>query len=322
MVDYLGQTALKMRGGLALLPEVDLQNGMVEFDIAIGPERGFVGLIFRMADDGNYENFYIRPHQPGNPDANQYQPVFNGSASWQLYHGPEYASPTQYRYNEWMPVRVVYAGDIAEVYIDSDEPVLRIPILKHSSKGGAIGISAGNFAPAHFTNFRYTQLANAYQFPAAQIEVLPEAGVVTEWQVSDVFDEATLNGIVELDSDQQDNRTWTSLAAEPTGITNLAQVAAIGEGQNTVFAKLSLPAAYGHSKVMQLGYSDKAKVFVNGALVYSGDNTYLSRDYRYLGTIGLFDSVVLPLKPGENEVWIAVTEAFGGWGIMAKIEPD
>jgi len=72
-------------------------------------------------------------------------------------------------------------------------------------------------------------------------------------------------------------------------------------------------------KQLNFGYSDTAAVFVNGALVYKGDNTYMSRDYRYLGTIGLFDSVALPLKSGENEVWIAVTEAFGGWGIMGQL---
>jgi hypothetical protein len=45
----------------------------------------------------------------------------------------------------------------------------------------------------------------------------------------------------------------------------------------------------------------------------------MTRDYRYLGSIGLFDSVVLPLEAGENEIWIAVSEAFGGWGVMARI---
>jgi hypothetical protein len=71
---------------------------------------------------------------------------------------------------------------------------------------------------------------------------------------------------------------------------------------------------------LNFGYSDTAKVFVNGKLIYAGNNTYQSRDYRYLGTIGLFDSVVLPLHSGENEILIAVTEAFGGWGVMAELE--
>ncbi len=318
VTDYLGQQALKIRGGAALLPELDLRNAMVEFDVAISGERGFVGLVFRMQDEGNYENFYIRPHQSGNPDANQYQPVFNGSSSWQLYHGPAYAAPTRYRYDEWMTVKVIYAGDKADVYIDSDEPVLRVPNLKHDSKSGAIGISAGNFAPAHFTRFKYTKLANAYQFSSPQEEVLPLKGTVTEWQVSDVFDQAELDDTFTLTEEQMSNRTWTALNAEPTGITNLARAAQIGPQANTVFARLSISATEDQDKELSFGYSDKAQVFVNGELVYKGDNAYLSRDYRYLGTIGLFDTVVLPLKEGPNEVWIAVTEAFGGWGIMAR----
>ena len=46
--------------------------------------------------------------------------------------------------------------------------------------------------------------------------------------------------------------------------------------------------------------------------------THMHADH-YLGTIGLFDSVALSLNAGENEIWIAVSEAFGGWGIMATI---
>ena len=35
-------------------------------------------------------------------------------------------------------------------------------------------------------------------------------------------------------------------------------------------------------------------------VVYAGDNRYRSRDYRYLGTIGYFDQVYLPLAAGDN----------------------
>lgn len=89
-------------------------------------------------------------------------------------------------------------------------------------------------------------------------------------------------------------------------------------GRNTRFAKLIIESDRRQSKLMSFGYSDAAKVFVNGMLLYSGNNTYMSRDYRYLGTIGLFDAVVLPLEAGENEIMIAVSEAFGGWGVMAE----
>ena len=66
--------------------------------------------------------------------------------------------------------------------------------------------------------------------------------------------------------------------------------------------------------------SDEASVFVNGVPLYGGTNRCQSRDYRYLGTIGLFDEVYLPLRDGRNEVRFVVTEAFGGWGLQARFE--
>ena len=116
----------------------------------------------------------------------------------------------------------------------------------------------------------------------------------------------------------QRERNWTSLAAETTGITNLAAVAN-GAAGDTVFVRHDITTDRAGNKRLTLGYSDKASVFLNGELIYSGDNTYQTRDYRYLGTIGLFDSVVLPLKKGRNELWIAVTEVVGGWGVMGTV---
>jgi glyoxylase-like metal-dependent hydrolase (beta-lactamase superfamily II) len=320
LVDYLGQQALKIRGGRAMLPDLDIENGLVEFDIAVSEERGFAGLVFRVQDDANFEHFYIRPHQSGNPDANQYTPVFNGVAAWQLYHGEGYGEPVDYRFDEWMPVKIIYAGSKAKVYINSDEPVLHVNDLKRGVASGAIGLDASNFSSVHFANFKVTPLADAYAFPNDSRESKDAAvGTVTSWLVSDVFDSASLHGITHLDDAEKNGRAWTELDAEPTGITNLAQLQGLGEGRDTVFARLVVSSESATTKELAIGYSDAASVFVNDTLVYSGNNGYLTRDYRYLGTIGLFDRVVLPLKAGDNEIWIAVSESFGGWGIMARI---
>ena len=63
MVEHLGRTALRMKGAAALLPELEIRNGVVEFDIAVSGERGFAGALFRYLGAGNSEHFYIRPHQ-------------------------------------------------------------------------------------------------------------------------------------------------------------------------------------------------------------------------------------------------------------------
>jgi glyoxylase-like metal-dependent hydrolase (beta-lactamase superfamily II) len=319
LVEHLGKPALRIKGGAAVLPEVDLANAIVEFEIAVSKQRGFAGLVFRMQDEGNFEHFYIRPHQSGNPDANQYTPVFNGVSAWQLYHGADFAAPVEYSFDQWMNVKVVFAGSKAEVFIDSDEPVLRINDLRRDDLRGTLGLNSANFSAVHFANFRYTQLSEVYEFSWVGEEQSEAAGTVGMWEVSDAFDGRTLAGVTQLDPADLSARNWSKVEAEASGITNLAMANGLAEGQNTVFARMSVNAETADTKQLLLGYSDAAVVFVNGQRVYGGDNTYMSRDYRYLGTIGLFDSVPLALKKGENEICVAVTEAFGGWGIMGRV---
>ena len=321
-VSYLGADALKLQGGAAILPELDVANAVVEFDIATNGERGFAGLVFRFQDRQNFENFYIRPHQSGNPDANQYQPVYNGVAAWQLYHGEGFSAPVEYRNDEWMRVKVVFAGSQARVYIDSDEPVLMVDNLMREERGGSIGLQAANFAPVHFANFRYMKLPDAFEFvPASNDPVAVPDGLVTQWDVSDAFDRDSIASLDELPADLAASHNWTSLQAGEDGITNMAQVQGLGEGANTAFARTIVTTDEAQTMQLKFGYSDSAIVFVNGKRVYSGDNTYMSRDYRYLGTIGLFDNVPLDLQPGSNEICIAVTESFGGWGLIGAVSP-
>ena len=44
----------------------------------------------------------------------------------------------------------------------------------------------------------------------------------------------------------------------------------------------------------------------------------MNRDYRFLGSIGWWDSVFLPLQAGRNELVVAVSEDLGGWGVQAR----
>jgi hypothetical protein len=46
---------------------------------------------------------------------------------------------------------------------------------------------------------------------------------------------------------------------------------------------------------------------------------FLSSDRSFLGTVGLFDELILPLKRGDNELWFAVSEGFGGWAVVAQL---
>ncbi len=69
---------------------------------------------------------------------------------------------------------------------------------------------------------------------------------------------------------------------------------------------------------LALGYSDAVVVYLNGRPLFLGSSAYRQRDPSFLGIVGLFDSVFLPLEPGENELVLLVAEAFGGWGFIAR----
>jgi hypothetical protein len=321
METYLGRASLLLKGGIATVDGAEFANGSIEFDIAFSGERGFMGGIWRVQDRDNYEEFYLRPHQSGNPDANQYTPVFNGISGWQLYHDERYSVPVSYPFGEWIHVKIHFSGSQAEIYIgDMKKPVLYVDDLKRVVGTGGVGVSAGNFAPAHFSNFSFT-VADSLPIQGRPGKPEPSpAGVIPWWWVSNVFPESALERGHSLSPADMASRTWTRLEGERSGLANLARVHGISSQENTVFARRTIVSQREQIKRLDFGFSDRVRVYLNGRLLFHGDDGYLSRDYRFLGSIGYFDTLYLPLVQGENELLMAVSEDFGGWGIQAKLE--
>jgi hypothetical protein len=319
--EHLGRTSLYLKGGVAWIDDAEFTNGTLEFEVAFTGERGFMGGTWRVQDTQNREEFYLRPHQSGNPDANQYTPLFNGMTGWQLYHGEGYGAAIEYPFDEWIHVKIVFSGSRGEVYVsDMERPLLAIGEMKREVGPGKVGLTVSNFAPAHFSNFSY-QAIEKPSLNAEFKEPAPAAhGTVASWMVSAAFGERDLEGKTSLTDADDTPDSWTKLDAESTGITNLSRVQGNSRTSNTVYARVVVVSEREQMRRVRFGYSDRVKVFLNGRLLYGGSNTYRSRDYRYLGTIGLFDELYLPLREGPNELRFAVSESFGGWGLMAVFD--
>lgn len=319
VVEHEGRQALFLRGASAVLTDANFDTGVIEFDIWTDGGRGFPGVHFRGVDAGNSENFYIRPHQSGNPDANQYQPVINGATAWQIFYGPEFAQPTHYRANAWMHIRLEVAADSARVFIDSETPSLVVHDLKRERAPGYIALEDGGGGVGgtgvYFANFSVTpgEVADAPPEPARE---LPE-GLVRAWYVSPAM---SADAAFAAAQSNQRSVTWTRVEAETIGVANLARAAAGDDERDTALARISLQSDRARSVRMRFGFSDSVRVYLNGQLVYDGDDTYRSRDYRFLGTVGLFDALHLPLRRGRNEIVMAVSESFGGWAAMAAFD--
>ncbi len=327
--DYLGQKSLFLKGGFATVKDSEFKDGIIEYDIAFEQKLGFIGNVWRLQDLENYERFYMRPHQSGNPDACQYTPFFNDISGFQLYSGEGYAAALNYPFNEWIHVKVIVSGKNAEIYVrDMDEPKLIIPELKRKLESGKVGLFAEasksdkfDVAGAHYANFSYTNTSNPpLKYENKTPEPAPE-GTIKSWLVSNTFDAEYLDNKYQLATEEEKQKiNWTKLVADSSGMLNLARIQGIEDGKNTVFARTRIIADSDTIKQLKFGFSDKVKVYLNGRLLYGGNDIFRSRDYRFLGTVGFFDELYLPLKEGDNELWMAVSESnfLDGWGLIAQ----
>ncbi len=293
---YMGKPCLRLDSGMIVVKGAELRDGTIEADISFSQERSFPGFAVRMQDTNNFENFYLRPHQSGNPDATQYTPEFNGQTGFQLYYGEGYDGSFSFRFNQWHHIEIELHGLQAEFYID-DTPVIKVKELLTGWKTGKIAIGTDG-APLRIANVQYTVKQQSAPSPPS------------------VFEK-----VYYVTTEIKKKLTWTTQTTEPSGTINLAR---FGGNPNdtgrTIVTRLLIESASDQVKELSFGFSDYIKVYLNDkALYYGGDKQY-SRDYRFLGTIGYFDRLFLPLKKGINELWLVVSEDFGGWGVKAKFE--
>lgn len=85
-------------------------------------------------------------------------------------------------------------------------------------------------------------------------------------------------------------------------------------------ARVTIESQKDQVKALTFGFSDEVSIYLNDNILYSGSDVYGSRDYQFIGTMGYFDTIFIPLKKGKNELWFVVSEYFGGWGVEAKFQ--
>jgi hypothetical protein len=314
-VDVDGRTAVRLgthqgfniHTGAAALRDVEFETGTIEFDLFANEGRDFVELAFRVQDTGDGELFYIRPHQNGNPDSTQYTPVVGGSPAWQIFTGDGFTSQVRFNLGQWMHFRVDVYADSALVSIDGN-PALVIPDLKNDFGPGALQLAAT--AGAYFSNFTVTPIAG-YRDPAPAPPAPPlPPGTVAQWQVSPALTEA--DATARAASGDWSGLEWKTIPVEHNGIDNLSRAGADGEDRHSYIARFTARSGSAQSLPMELGFSDRVQVFHNHRLIYAGADRQASRDYRFLGIVGFWDTLYLPLEAGENEIVFVVTDGTNG----------
>lgn len=330
-----GQTALRMRTGEAIYRDIAFQDGTIEFDLQVTGVRAFAFLEFRVQDDRDAEQVYVRPHNSDLPDALQYNPVHQGLVPWQLYHGPGGTAAGKLPAGSWFHVRLVVNGRRAALFVgDTESPQLLVRRMAQTVQPGFIVLSS--FFPAADDSYS-TSFANLvirpddvpFDFDSAFVAMdaelptpEPLSGWIREWSVSPAF--AADDGIVrQLPEEVLDSGGWQNLPTEPDGMLVLDGSVTAPSDTNPYGAlvRVFVDASRAGTRRLDFGFSDFVTVFLNGRALFSGDNSYSFDAPRRLGLISIDQGTVyLPLTSGRNELVFAVSEVFGGWGLMARFE--
>lgn len=320
---YLGRPSLFLDNGIALLTASSFGDGTIDVDIAMHGHPSFAGIAFRAESANDYELIYVRPHLSRQPDALQYTPVFNGSEGWQLYNGKGFTAAAELPPNRWVHLRLVVSGDSARLFVDNaSEPQLVVTDLKRPWARGQIGVWS-RFGAANFSNFTFT--AADTTAPAAVSSPAASSQLLMDWELSP----ATETSATEDDRLPSKTAGWTPVRAEASGLVNIARFrrgirtpASASTSRDLVFARTIISSAQPRHARLVFGYSDAIHVFLNGRLLFAGDSSFRSRDPAFLGVASLGpDALYIDLVPGRNELVFAVSENFGGWGFMARLEP-
>jgi hypothetical protein len=294
IVTWRGRRALKLNG-LALVRGLEAADATIEVDIC-AEEAAYPGIAFRVADVLNFELAYAVPHCSGIWDALQYDPVFHGSNTWQLYHGEAYQKAGTVPTGEWFHLRVDVVGHGAAISVNG-QPALAVPQLAHAGASGRLGL--WTYRPAYFSGLR-----------VSACQELPGAHVEPPRLAADVISEWFLDG-------------FGRVACEPSGVLNLNHYlpAALGEVRLT---RRFETQSEGEVE-LAFGFSDELSLALDGEAVFTGTNTfkgfgsYEERGYAHLGA----HSVRLRIEPGVHQLSAAlkVSEGFG-WGWIVALRGE
>ena len=314
--EFEGRTTL---AGSALLPGTDFHNGVLEVDMYFTGQRCFAGFYFRVQTGQEFENVYLRPHKPGHYDALQYQPVFGGQSGWQLYALDGYTAAVDIPHHEWVHVKLEVMGTQARLFIDrAPEPALVVTDLKHGDSHGPIGLQGAAGGLLRFADFSWRSDDTLVFDPAPEIETPP--GTIMNWELSRAWPISILDRDGWPLSADLGDMQWRPVSTEPTGLLNIARhVPRNGEQIDCVLARTVITSGTRTVKKLLFGYSDEVSVFLNGRILFRGQSAFRLRDPDFTGLVGLHDAVYLELQTGENELVLAVSENFGGWGLIARL---
>ena len=314
---------MRLNSGNAVLKDVMFGDGTIEFDVnTVG--RGMPAIGFRQQDEKNFELLYLRPDPncPAFRACMQYAPQTHGVLLWDFF--PQYQTRAPLRENGWNHIRMVISGRRMNVFVnEAISPTLQVGRLEGDATQGGLRLQG----PGTFANIVITPDAVDGLSPEPVRDPLDgDRGVIRNWHLSKLSalpkgKDPTYNEMPGASPE------WKTISTERNALVNISRVYGrpLRERDRAVaWLTTTISSDRKQTKKVDIGWTREVWVFVNGELVYADKNLFEQEGARKFPDARCSlenGSFTLPLKPGDNEVAVAIANDFFGWGLMLRL-PD
>ncbi|MBD1366192.1 hypothetical protein IDJ77_20440 [Mucilaginibacter sp. ZT4R22] len=330
-LSYKGTKAMKVLPGnkLVVLKDINFTNGTIEFDTqpVDVTKSSFLSVYFRRQSNDESELVYLRTAKDESlqrNDAIQYAPIIRGVNLWDMMN--HYQGPAAIKNEEWNHFKLVISGMQMRVYLNNmEKPTLEIPRLEANATAGGIAFDG----QAYFANLIIKPNETEGLSPAQGTDLSNhDVGYIRRWEVSAAQFLEKGRELIREDL-PTDTTKWQPVWAERHGLINLTRVyggienrgGGVQNKNRYVWLKTKIRSTKDQWAKIQLGFSDEVSVFINGGLIYTDKNQYPQPIRKYPdGRLDVANSSFeIPLKTGDNELVIGVSNYFYGWGIVARM---
>lgn len=312
---------LRLNSGAAVLKDLSFTDGTIEFDVnTIG--RGMPGIAFRRQDQDNFELLYLRP-DPSCPAFHaclQYTPRTHGVTLWDLF--PQYQTRAPLRENGWNHIKMVVSGRRMNVFVnDAVSPTLMVGRLEGDALQGGLQLQG----PATFANLVITPGAAEGLSPEPALDPSEsDLALVRNWHLS-AFSSLPAGKDPIYPDMPAASPEWKTISTERNGLLNISRVYGLpvhAPDRALAWMKTTIRSDSRQMKKVNIGWTRDLWLFVNGKLVYTGQNLFENEAARKFpdARCSLDNAAFpLPLEAGDNEVAVAIADNFFGWGLMLRL---
>ncbi|HEY4788278.1 MAG TPA: hypothetical protein VIH57_19630 [Bacteroidales bacterium] len=302
-----------------ILKDFNFIDGTIEYDMEPLDPR-FTSCYFRWKDSKESECFYFRTGRAGNSqaiDAIQYAPIINGVNLWDmLFH---YQTNADFKKDDWNHVKLVISGKQMRAYVnDTLRPALEVPMLEGNVTTGTLAFDG----KVIISNLKVKHNSVEGLAPEAGIDPTSvDPRYLRKWQVSSPV--TTAKGIDFSDDYVANADTkWEDITAERRGLINLTRKFGKTEGRRIVWLKTIIHSDKAQDKILRFGFSDEVWVVINDRPLYIDKNLYNTPMAKQPdGRCSIENtSFKVPLKEGDNQLLVGVSNFFYGWGIVARLD--